>query len=266
MAIYTIPSGPFDSTFNATFPRVPKFPGWSGGQFAYTFDESFSIRQFYQGSLGGSTFQVSGKNYAIRHHSIPTVKASVRMLSSMQVFRGNISRYQGTDAGQRATWEAEKVNYPKERNNGDAYFSNRYHLFIGSNQNLSYSTGNNILTIAARGPLLPIRLISANVNRGSQTALFEFNTATMPSGYACQLFTSRPVPVGNPSQARAALRLTRVFQPTESLNVDSWNDYAAAWAINPNNVGYMILAAAFIIPVNTGQKQDASSIVGSFNA
>lgn len=246
--------GPFDFTFDATFPRLAKIPGFVGGQFDFTFSEEFSITQHGAGSIGGSTFQLAGKRQVIRHHRIPTLKQSTRMLSGRQIFRGNIQLYQSTNPTQKATWEAARFLYPRLKGDADIYYSNRYHLFISSNQNLVYSNQDNILTISQRLPRIDLFIVDASLSYSTESFVIDWNLSAMPSEYALQLFTSRPVPQGNPSNAKAALRLTRVYSPSEPLAGNIFSDYVATWNITSSHVGYMVLIAAFAIPISTGQK------------
>ena len=263
MAIYTTPSGTFDFSFDQSFPGYKNLFPSTGGTFDFSFDTHFNTRRTVKGSILGNTFQLSGRNYSIRHHQVPTLKRTIRRLSAMQIFRDNISRYQGTAPSERATWEAEKINYPRVHSDGTLRTPNRYHLFISSNQNWNYSNFANKDIIGTFSTGAIFNLTSASVNYATETANFDFDPAIVPLGFNLQLYVARPLSIGSRALARARPRLTRIFESGESTAVNSWLDFIAAWPSPPKPVGYIISVAAFLVPEFTGQKKSQSSLFGS---
>ena len=262
MAIYSLPTGPFNYSFGPTFARLPKIPIYTGGQFDYTYESPFSIRQSFQGSIGGSTFQVSSRNFSIRHHNVPTVKRSVAKQTGLQNFKDNISRYQATSQSERNTWEAQKVLYPRVRSNGTLRIPNRYNLFISSNQNLSYSLGDNIATIGSFVQLPFGNLLTFEIDYNLEIAVPVFNINIVPAGFNYQFFSSRPVGASEGSFARAALRLIRLYDELESLSQNIFTDYVSVWQQGAKPVGSIVFAAVFPIPLTTGQKSPAMTTIG----
>jgi hypothetical protein len=255
MARYILPQSTFDYTFDNTFAKIITLPGWQGGQFSPIFDDSFSIRQFFSGSLGGSTFQVSGRTFTIRHHAVPTLKKREGQLLSQSVFRGNVSRYQQTNNTERDTWQNARFRYPRTKGDGNTYFSNRYHLFISSNQNWSYSSGNNKNTIGGQPPNIFVAPSDGFINYGTSTFLLPFNLEFCPDGFNVQIFASRPVPPGDPNSARATLRLIHVFTSNDALNINLFSFYSAVWEIVNPVIGNQILCVTRLIPESDGQFQ-----------
>lgn len=262
MAIYSLPTGPYNYTYDASYDRLPKIPIFTGGQYDYTYDSSYAIRQSFQGSIGGSTFQVASRNFSIRHHNVPTIKRSVAKQTGLQNFKDNISRYQATTPAERASWETQKVLYPRIRSNGTIRIPNRYNLFISSNQNLSYSLGDNIATIGSFVQSPFGNLLTFEIDYNAQTALPIFDISDVPAGFNFQFFSSRPVSASEGSFARAALRLIRLYDELESLSQNIFDDYVSVWQQGSKPVGSIVFAAVFPIPLDTGQKSPGITTIG----
>ncbi len=262
MAIYSLPTGPFNYTFDASFARLPKIPVYTGGQFDFTFESPFSIRQSFQGSIGGSTFQVASRNFSIRHHNVPTIKRSIAKQTGLQNFKDNIARYQATSSGERASWESQKVFYPRFRSNGTIRIPNRYNLFISSNQNLSYSLGDNIAAIGSFVQSPFGNLLTFEIDYIAETAIPTFDISVVPADFNFQFFSSRPVSASEGSFARAALRLIRLYDELESLSQNIFNDYVSVWQQGAKPVGSIVFAAVFPIPLDTGQKSPGITTIG----
>ena len=262
MAIFTTPSGPFDYTFGPTFPALKYIEQATGGSFDYTFENVFQTRATIKGSVGGSTFQQAGRSYTIRHHNIPTLKESIKKLTRMQIFRANISRYQITDAFEKATWDAEKIYYPRTRSDGTLRIPNRYHLFISSNQRINFSNLANILEIAEQAANQLMNITAASINFGTSTMTITFNQATIPAGFNLQLFVSRTLPPASKSLAVARPTLVRIYEATDTTVLNIFSDFAAVWPNAYQTSGYLFYYIAFLVPEDTGQPQLAGQGFG----
>lgn len=262
MAIFSTPTGSFDYTFDATFPHVLAVPGASGGSFDFSFDVTFQTQATIKGSVGGSTFQKSGRSYTIRHHNIPTLKTSIKKLTRMQIFRSNISAYQGTNQAQRDTWEAQKTHYPRQRSDGTLRVPNRYHLFISSNQRISFSNLSTLLSIASPYNDQNLTITAATINFGTSTMTVTFNQSTIPAGANLQLFISRTLPPASNSLAQARPRLVRIYAASATTVVNIFTDFTSIWPKAYQSSGYQFYYVAFLVPANTGQPQLASQGFG----
>lgn len=254
MAIFCTPSGPFDYTFDTSFPSLKFIQAATGGSFDFSFETLFQVRATVKGSIGGSTFQQSGRNYSIRHHMVPTLKLNTRRLSSMQLFRENISRYQATSTPERATWEAEKILYPRVRSDGTLRVPNRYHLFISSNQNWTYSNIAHSATIGSKVDRSILELLPTDLDFGASELFFQFVQTTVPAGFNIQIYMTRVLSQSSPSLARARPRLIKVIAAGGSLTGNSFSDYTAAWGVTSKPIGYVGLVNVFLVPITTGQK------------
>jgi hypothetical protein len=254
MARYLPNYGPFDSTFDSTFLSLGYVPGMSGGQFTSQFDDSFSKRPFFQGAIGGSVFQVAGRSFTIRAHTIPTLKNSSLAKTNRSIFRGNVSRYSEATTSDRDTWEAARFNYPVTVNSGNTRFRNRYHLFISSNQNWSYSNLANKLQIGSQAAPSFFVVQSAILSLSLNTFLVEFTLNAVPAGYAMQIFTSRAISESDPSTARATLRLTVILAPLTTLPIDIYSSYIEVWNLGSAAPPDQIILGIRLIPDSDGQK------------
>lgn len=262
MAIFSTPSGPFDFTFNLAFPALQSIQQASGGQFDYTFEILFQGRATIKGSVGGSTFQRSGRNYNIRHHSIPTLKRSIAQLTRRAIFRGNIDFYRTLTDMQKAVWNAAKFTYPRTRSDGTLRVPNRYHLFISSNQRAAFSNVNPITVIGDQYPDQAFRILSAAIDFNTNTGSFTFTGSIVPAGSNMQVFASRIAEAGSRQLLRSRPRLFLIIDEGDPVNLNWFTDYNTIWPGMPTDPGLLFFIAAFLVPLDTGQPQSAGSGYG----
>ena len=205
------------------------------------------------GSMGGSTFQVCGRNKSIRKRAVPVQKRSALQTKARNRFEHVASNFRTLSGVQQGTFSTEAPNYPRTDSQGNSYNLTGQTLFNSSNTNLGNAALTEIVTMPS---VIVPPAITENLFTISQSLVsgaFGITPNIVPTDFTLLGYYTRPISGGILSPGEPYILLYNLQQGSSSLALNIYPVYKAQFGIFQNANDLWVHAKIVIISNITGQ-------------
>jgi len=209
------------------------------------------------GSVGGSVFTKSGSSFVIRHRLVPVNKRTTKQTQRRIAFASFQSKWKSLTAGERQDFLDHLAEYPRFNSAGNPVSILPINLFCSSNLNQETQAGGFQSTISSPTIFPAVSVGFIRINLEAQSAIFSTTPVMVPSGFSYYLFTSPSQPTGVTDLPLASMRLTHVFDPLSTTELNLWESFINTHGTPEPFVGFKVFALFLVVEDVTGQVGDS---------
>jgi hypothetical protein len=210
------------------------------------------------GSIGGSTFQRSGKVFAIRKRNVPVQKKTPKQSEVKNKFDHVQKNWKNLSLAEQQTFTDEATNYPRLDSLGNPYTLLGSNLQASSNLNLLAAGESEITSIPPPSPIPVPVFTSYAFNPSGFFFAINFVPVIVPAGYSLNIYIGPTTQANGEEPSIKSMKLIKVFGPGVNNSVDFSSEWNAAWTnrIQSPNPRYAWVKC-FYIQLATGQRGDS---------
>lgn len=214
-----------------------------------------------KGSIGGATFQRSGKVLAIRKHNVPIQKRSARQSQRKNFFDCQQKRWKNLTPTEKASFAAETGNFTRVDSFGNVYEVSPLNLQTSSNLNL-VASGLPVIDTMQSPVAFPVHTIFAiEIDTAGQGVSFDLNPSNIEPDFDLQIFSTQTLSAGTEQPPISTFKFITTIPAGGTTLQSFWPEYLAAWGDPTNKVGSIIWARFLFVSHINGQS--GGELIGS---
>ena len=205
------------------------------------------------GSRGGATFQKTGTVFSIRKRAVPVQKKTPKQSVSKNRFESVQGIYRTLSPTEKASFNSETVNYPRENSLEETYFLSGQQLMSSSNNNLE-AAGETPITSMPSPVVFPgISFLDAQIVISILEATSVTNPAVIPAGFTFVIESTDAFQTEQNFVNSPFIRIATIPAGTQTDDVNWFEEWKARFGDPSNRIGQIFSQRGWLISHDTGQ-------------
>ena len=205
------------------------------------------------GSRGGATFQRTGTVFSIRKRAVPVQKRTPKQSVSKNRFQSVQQIYRQLSPTEKATFNSETSNYPRENSLEETYFLSGQQLMSSSNNNLEAAEQTPITSMPSPVIFPGITFLDAQIVISLALATSVTSPAVIPVGFTFVIESTNAFPIEQNFVNSPFIRIATIQAGTQTDDVNWYQDWVNRFGDPSNRIGQIFSQRASLISNNTGQ-------------